>query len=382
MGFSESTNINIFGTEFIDISFIEKDYTGPHVGYDQSEKRIKIIRPDAIQFSHNQALFVRLRDIQGIALQRISSISSECAQTIYHLPASQSEYFFNTVTSLQKNDPTLFVSKKGLETTLSSLIQKKHLSQDQADQFDIKTFSISQNDREKAVLKSYCNKVLEELKGCLQSDLFCPETLSWIIRAKECLGSNRLQERAQIAPFFEKLCVIDIIEFFNPFCDDELVKAALTSRHLRQICLPESSYYTKERTKNIAAFLKKCPRISLLCLEGSSKIPPNGRLSIEMLSPIANALQENSSITSLTLSYANLGDDGAQLLLDTLITNQKLKLTSLVLTDCNISDSSVPKIKELLQNKPTLTFLNLSGNDLKESSKKELEEALRKNKPI
>ncbi len=382
MGFSESTNIDIFGTNLIDISFIEKDCTGPRIEYDQGEKRVRIIRPDALQFSHNQALFVLLRTIQGISLQRISSVSSECAQTIYHLPASQSEHFFNTVTLLQKATPQLFVSKEGFETTLSTLIQKKYLSQEQANRLHINTLSISQNDRENEILKSYCNKVLEELKSCLQSEFSSPKTLSWMVRAKECLGSERLQERVKIAPFLENLTNIDIIEFFNSFCDNELVEIALNSHNLWQICLPGSSYYTKERTENIAAFLKKCPKISKLSLNGSSEIPPSGRLSIEMLSSIVTALQENESITSLTLSYANLGNDGAHLLMDTLTSNQELPLTSLTLVACDIIDSSVPKIKELLKNKPTLTELNLRDNALKESSKKEIWDILGENQTI
>ena len=36
MGFSESTNIDIFGTNLIDISFIEKDCTGPRIEKSQN----------------------------------------------------------------------------------------------------------------------------------------------------------------------------------------------------------------------------------------------------------------------------------------------------------------------------------------------------------
>jgi hypothetical protein len=369
MSFSESNSISIFGTDFVDISFVEKDHVGPHIEYDTGERKVKVVRSDAIQFSHNQRLFIHLRNIQGVVLTRLSPVSSECSQTTYHLPANQSEYFFNTVVSLQKNGAPFFLSKEGLESTFSSLLQRNYLSQQQVNQFQIQT--ASQDDRDKRILQKYREKVLENAKISITSPFSPREVLSWIVKAKECLGSESLQKEIDIAPFFKQLQIINTIEFFNTFCNDELTEMALQSPNLTRICLQDLSYYTKEKTGNIASFLRKCPKISRLSLNGSPEIPPNGRLSAEMLFPITTALQETCSISSLTISYANLGDDGARLLLSNLISNENLESISLTLIKCDITDSFAQKNEGLIKKKPTLTLCIPRNNRLVETPRKQ-----------
>ncbi len=97
----------------------------------------------------------------------------------------------------------------------------------------------------------------------------------------------------------------------------------------------------------------------------------------EKIRQLAAALETNTTLKTLKLSYNNIGDVGARLLADALLNNTAL--TNLNLFNNNIGPNGTKDIAGALEKNTTLTNLNLSSNNIGVDGAKYLAGALLKN---
>jgi len=92
---------------------------------------------------------------------------------------------------------------------------------------------------------------------------------------------------------------------------------------------------------------------------------------------LANALETNSTLTTLYLSENKFGDKGVEALAKALEKNSTL--TTLDLSDCNIGDEGAKALAEALKKNSTLQRLFLSDNVISVTGLKDLASALERN---
>ncbi|XP_062389571.1 uncharacterized protein LOC134077945 [Sardina pilchardus] len=91
------------------------------------------------------------------------------------------------------------------------------------------------------------------------------------------------------------------------------------------------------------------------------------KLTEESCKAVASALQSSISLKELDLSYNDLTESGVQLL-STGLSSPHCKLQSLRLAGCKLTEESCKAVASALQSSISLKELDLSHNDLKESS--------------
>ncbi|XP_072893711.1 ribonuclease inhibitor-like [Hemitrygon akajei] len=91
---------------------------------------------------------------------------------------------------------------------------------------------------------------------------------------------------------------------------------------------------------------------------------------------LLSALSTNPSLTELDLSDNKLGDSGVKLVFAAL-RNPECKIQKLRLREVGLTDSGAEDLVSALSTKPSLTELNLSGNELGDSGVKLVSAALR-----
>ncbi|XP_072892262.1 NACHT, LRR and PYD domains-containing protein 12-like isoform X2 [Hemitrygon akajei] len=91
---------------------------------------------------------------------------------------------------------------------------------------------------------------------------------------------------------------------------------------------------------------------------------------------LVSALSTNPSLTELDLSDNKLGDSGVKLVFAAL-RNPECKIQKLQLREVGLTDSGAEDLVSALSTKPSLTELNLSGNELGDSGVKLVSAALR-----
>ncbi|MFN8912341.1 MAG: hypothetical protein ACK5V4_06185 [Alphaproteobacteria bacterium] len=96
-----------------------------------------------------------------------------------------------------------------------------------------------------------------------------------------------------------------------------------------------------------------------------------------MLDGCIKLLKANRTNTSLTLSWKNIGDDGAKKIADAL--KENTSLTSLYLSNNNIGPVGAQYIAEALKHNTSLTQLSLRSNNIGDDGAKAIAEALKHN---
>ncbi|CAM4784213.1 unnamed protein product [Rotaria magnacalcarata] len=95
---------------------------------------------------------------------------------------------------------------------------------------------------------------------------------------------------------------------------------------------------------------------------------------------LANALATNKTLTTLNISENNIGEDGAQHLANALATNKTL--TTLDLTYNDIGEEGAAHLANALATNKTLTTLDISGNNIGDDGAEHLANALATNKTL
>jgi Ran GTPase-activating protein (RanGAP) involved in mRNA processing and transport len=92
----------------------------------------------------------------------------------------------------------------------------------------------------------------------------------------------------------------------------------------------------------------------------------NSSLTDKCMPSLCKALQdEGCKLKVLSLSYNEVGDEGARVLFEDGITNEHCKLTELHLELCSLTDKCIPRLCKALQNQRCkLNVLSLSDNDI------------------
>jgi hypothetical protein len=96
-----------------------------------------------------------------------------------------------------------------------------------------------------------------------------------------------------------------------------------------------------------------------------------------MLDGCIKLLKANRTNTSLTLSWKNIGDDGAKKIADAL--KENTSLTSLYLSNNNIGPVGAQYIAEALKHNTSLTQLSLRSNNIGDDGAKAIADALKEN---
>jgi Ran GTPase-activating protein (RanGAP) involved in mRNA processing and transport len=110
---------------------------------------------------------------------------------------------------------------------------------------------------------------------------------------------------------------------------------------------------------------KQCVKLLL----SNNKFTSNGS------SILAKALDNNTTLTFLNLSYNNLSDEGVQYLTEILSRNNS-KLEVLSLHRTGITDQCAPYLAKMLKKNTTLTWLHLGRNKISDQSMRHLTEVL------
>ena len=99
-------------------------------------------------------------------------------------------------------------------------------------------------------------------------------------------------------------------------------------------------------------------------------------LTDQCIAKLCNALQdERCRLTNLTLENNAIGDKGARMLFENVLTKEHCKLTKLDLSKCSLTDQCIPSLLEALQDEHCgLVKLQLWGNGFTEDGKRSIRE--------
>lgn len=331
--------------------------------------------PDTLQISKQK---VRSCDpIKTLSLAQLIEKIKEVAKDIkldvlkiddsedeyYQMPAKDSTLFFSVIRQLQDKVTPIFISACNFEQILLNLLKHHYLTSKDAKDFkvNIKTHRgfqdtiIQTRDVNGAVSLAYYYR-----------NINFETTKKWLSLAKEYLynSGKKLSSLINVDDFLpEQLEVIhlDLIELFE-MDEKNFSSAKYRILNFKKCCYPRGAF------ERIGDFLSKTTLIEKVDFSPSNRCDSlckswkRSMLDYDTISPIANALLTNSSITELNLDKCRILDKGISEIANAIENNPKSNIIKLNLNSCRITHIGAEIVKNLIDKKEQILRINTDFN--------------------
>ncbi|KFH68943.1 hypothetical protein, variant [Podila verticillata NRRL 6337] len=195
----------------------------------------------------------------------------------------------------------------------------------------------------------------------------------------ECTWSDLEQLENALKKSRVSILRLDLQEFRTSLTNRLLSPSAQYEALFRLRELPTMKTIHIVLPKGLITFVSFQPKTSSHLCKLSFELA-TGSMGGKEFARLAEALKNNSTLTTLDLRGNSIGDNGAQALSETLKTNSTL--TTLDLRGNSIGDNGAQALSKTLKTNSTLTILDLQENSIGDSGAQALAEALKINSTL
>lgn len=382
LGIAELERIIIEENFFLQFD-IHKDAPGPH-NYHTAPNTLVILKHKNLK---TKDLFLteiveKVRSVtENIKIKKIQVVDYENSFEYYEMPAKNSKHLFKAISQLQSNGTIIPISKGHLKETLISLQGHHYIKSKEADAVEatINTSLSFQDYKNKTTQTSDFTSAIA--LAYYYRERHFEQTKYWLCEARKYLETTSKESLAKLINVDDfllgeicsnSLSIIDLFEM------NEIKDSLARYKKLRfhECCYSE---YTYER---VGQFLKKtlsiktvnfgprygysypchCPRDP--DTHGYGKSP----LDAKTITPIANALLTNSSVTKINLFQCLILDEGVLKIVNAIKNNPHSSITQMYFFDCGITDVSAQEIINLCREKDQIIQIDILSSQNKISS--------------
>ncbi|XP_031418521.2 NACHT, LRR and PYD domains-containing protein 3-like isoform X1 [Clupea harengus] len=249
----------------------------------------------------------------------------------------------------------------------SALAHVLLMSGEVLDEFDLKKYKTSPEGRRRLVpAVRCCRKAL--LAGCKLTDKSCEILVSALQSANSPLrqldlSQNDLSLEKLLSALQSPNCKLETLRLADCNLTEESCKAVASA--LQSLVSLTELDLTNNELKDSGIQLISAGLSSPHCKLQTLRLAVC-KLTEESCKAVASALQSLVSLTELDLSNNDLKDSGIQLL-SAGLSSPHCKLQTLRLADCKLTEESCKAVASALQSSVSLTELDLTNNDLKDS---------------
>ena len=279
----------------------------------------------------------------------------------YGISAKSHEIFFRALQGLQVNGSSVCIERRSLQKVLCLLQQCRYITIEEAQRISSTAQTSTTFDQIKGDAITTKNpKMALSIAYYYQSkpgNFHDVEALEWLLRARKYSKNQPLHELLDLDEF-----LLNITRFSSTILSStitELDEPIARSSSTKEFYF-DLHTFTGDAIKRAEQILEKTQSI-----ERAVFAPPWTKVKIiqpEVVDFIATVMKTNSSITDLDLSETQIGDKGIISIIEAMEKNPNLKVKTLLLFACCISDSGANKIIELLKKREELSWVHIDKN--------------------
>ena len=340
----------------------------------------RIYSPDAIRFSGHAEIIKKIEALSSDILLRPTTKTSKKLK-LYEIPASEAQLFFSAVKDVQEKNQKLFFPTSIFKNTLTVLTAHSYLTQSESASLEVTirtrtTLKELKQATEKE--KNITSAIALAQYYAAQSNYY--SALDWLCKANNYTKNSSLHDFVDIGKFLLPFTQIDQLDLFT-IDNNVVLEAVAKCPSIRKVHMDASTNYHIEQTSQIGKLLTLSQSIQSVDLSSGWLAEKIARLNAETITPIARALETNTSIESLNFAETCIGDDGITQIIKAITKNPQSKISFINFFSCGMTDAVADKLIAFLQKSPyaitvTVAFNNALSKEKEHEIEKVIEERL------